>query len=56
MHAAVTICVFTSLNGRFVALTALGNAALCGFVQFERAGLDNAALGLLFEELSGIAR
>jgi len=43
-------------SGVFMPVTALGAQMFVALCNDGRAGLDNAALGLLFEELSGIAR
>jgi 2-hydroxy-3-oxopropionate reductase len=42
--------------GVFMPVTALGAQCFAALCNSGRGGLDNAALGLLFEELSGIAR
>ena len=43
-------------TGTFMPVTALGAQMFAALCNSERGGLDNAALGLLFEELSGIKR
>lgn len=43
-------------TGAFMPVTALGVQFFAALCNSGRAGLDNAALGLLFEELSGIKR
>jgi 2-hydroxy-3-oxopropionate reductase len=43
-------------TGAFMPVTALGAQLLAALCNSGRAGFDNAALGLLFEELSGVKR
>lgn len=43
-------------TGTFMPVTALGTQMFAALCNTERGGLDNAALGLLFEEWSGIKR
>jgi 2-hydroxy-3-oxopropionate reductase len=43
-------------TGTFMPVTALGTQMFAALCNSERGGLDNAALGLVFEELSGIKR
>lgn len=43
-------------TGTFMPVTALGAQMFAALCNSERGGLDNAALGLLFQELSGIRK
>jgi 2-hydroxy-3-oxopropionate reductase len=42
--------------GAFMPVTALGLQLYCALCNTGRGGLDSAALGLLFEEMSGVRR